>query len=49
MRYVKKAGFESSFILAPDQINSSNDPYYQNRYLVDRDNFYQIFKEWISN
>ena len=43
---VQKAGFQEAFILAPYAIDSSNDPYSQNRYLVDRKNFYEIFSNW---
>lgn len=46
---VRQAGFENAFILAPYPLNSENDAYYQNRYLVDRYIFYKIFKDWINN
>ncbi len=43
---VQKAGFESAFILAPYILDNSNTLYQLNRYLVDTDNFDQIFVNW---
>lgn len=44
-----KAGFENAFILAPYALSSNDDPYYQCRYLIDRENFYTIVMPWIKS
>lgn len=43
-----KAGFEYAFILAPHPIESNNDAYYLNRYMVNKRNFDCIISAWES-
>lgn len=38
----KRAGFTNAFILAPHPITKASDAYYQNRYLISTECFYQI-------
>lgn len=44
---VKKAGFDNAFILAPHPITQYNDPYYQNRYMIDKVDFYEVVVPWL--
>lgn len=45
----EEAGFESGYILAPHPITADNDPFYLNRYMVNRENFDTIYKAWINS
>lgn len=44
----EKAGFRNGFILAPYPITGDNDAYYQNRYMIDRNNFNLIMDSWLN-
>lgn len=48
-KMVKEVGFKSAFILSPHPITQYNDSYYQNRYLIDKVNFYKIVVPWLKN
>lgn len=45
---VREAGFTSAFILSPHPVDTMSNPYYQCRYLVDRDNFDKIVVPWLE-
>lgn len=45
---IKEAGFLSAYILAPRVISKQNDPYWQNRILVDHKVFKEIVEPWLK-
>lgn len=47
-RSVSEAGFTGAFILSPHPVDSFSNPYYQCRYLIDRENFYKIIVPWLE-
>lgn len=47
-KIVSDSGFTDAFILAPHPLTEKNSPYYQNRYLIDKNNFYKIVVPWLE-
>lgn len=45
---VKELGFTNAFILSPHPLTHDNDSYYQNRYMIDKENFYKVVVPWIQ-
>lgn len=44
----KNSGFEYAYLLSPNPITKDDSPYYQNRYLIDKNNFDKILIPWLT-
>ncbi|MDS0524582.1 polysaccharide deacetylase family protein [Clostridium sp. SHJSY1] len=45
---VEKSGFTDGFILAPQPLAKDNDPFYQNRYMLNNEDFYKAIVPWLE-
>ncbi|WP_161628737.1 polysaccharide deacetylase family protein [[Clostridium] dakarense] len=46
---IREEGFTEAYILSPYPIDKDNDPYYQNRYLINKKNFDKGVLPWIDD